>query len=113
MAVKLKAKRDTQGRVNFLIAVFLMLSIVLSFRLFTIQVLQHREYKAMAQDQYWSLQEIPPSRGNILSSDGHFLAANKTAYLLFAEPKEVKDPISSARKISEIIVSSEPSSEEL
>ena len=112
MPAKLKAKRDTQGRANFLIAVFLMLSVILSFRLFTIQVLQHKEYKAMAQSQYWNLQEIPPSRGNILSSDGYFLAANKTAYLLFAEPKEVKDPISSARKISEIIVSSGHSSEE-
>ena len=74
----------------------ILLSFLLSFgaiivRLFSIQVVNHGKYEALALEQYRDLREIPPKRGDILSSDGYVLAGTQIKYLLYVEPQNVKN----------------------
>ncbi len=68
-----------------------LLSAIAAARLFSIQILSHKEYSARADDQYASYISIPARRGEILSSDGYPLASNQVSYLLYAEPKIIRD----------------------
>ena len=70
---------------------FLILAVLIIFRLFRIQVLQHKEYRKMAEDQYWNLQEISPLRGTIYTSDGYVLAGAEYSYILYGEPNKVEN----------------------
>jgi cell division protein FtsI/penicillin-binding protein 2 len=74
-------------------------------RLFQIQVLQHGNYKALAENQYSYQSEIPAKRGDILSSDGYVLAGARSNYLLFAEPKKIKDSKKTAEELASLFVS--------
>lgn len=65
-------------------------------RLFTIQVLHHGFYIALAEGQYERSEELIPSRGEIyLTSerDGRSVpfAINRELYLLYAVPRDVQD----------------------
>ncbi|MBU0649581.1 penicillin-binding protein 2 [Patescibacteria group bacterium] len=67
------------------------LSIIAVARLFGIQILSHKEYSAQAYAQYANYITIPAKRGEILTSDGYPLASNQVSYLLYVEPKRLKD----------------------
>lgn len=95
-------------RLDFLILVQFLVAAIFILRLFSVQVLQHEKYKAMAQEQYWSLQEIPAKRGDILSSDGFPLATTEASYLLYAEPDKVKDPLQVANDLAATLVNLRP-----
>lgn len=79
--------------------------LVLIVRLFFIQVLGHEKYKALAQDQYWNLQEIPAKRGDILSSDSYKLATTQVSFLLYAQPKVLLNINDAAQRLSETLTS--------
>lgn len=61
-------KNKTINRINFLMFFSFAVCAIFIFRLFSIQVLAHEDYKTQAKEQYWDLQEIPSKRGDILSS---------------------------------------------
>ncbi|MFA6982137.1 MAG: penicillin-binding protein 2 [Patescibacteria group bacterium] len=82
--------------------------ILVVFRLFVIQVLDHEDYKVMAAEQHWIVQEIPPKRGDILSRDGFVLAGIKTNYILFAEPNKVERKDLMAKDMARILANYEP-----
>ncbi len=69
----------------------IVLSFIAASRLFSIQILSHKLYIARAYDQYANFITIPAKRGEILTSDGYPLASNQVSYLLYAEPKKLKD----------------------
>ncbi len=100
----LQNSKSSKYKLDFLILLQFIVSAVFIVRLFHIQVIQHEEYKALAQDQYWSLQEIPAKRGNIQSSDNFPLATTQLSYLLYAEPHKIKDPLQTANDIAHILV---------
>jgi len=60
-------------------------------RLFYWQVVKADELAAMGKSQYGSAITISSERGDIKTSDGFPLATNKLSYLLYANPKAVKD----------------------
>jgi len=97
------------SRLNILISIQVLVAALFISRLFYIQVIQHEKYKAMAQEQYWSLQEIPAKRGDILSSDGFPLATTEVAYLLYAEPDKITDPLQVAHDLAGVLVQMRPS----
>ncbi len=88
-------------RINLIITVFVLTAFAFIARLFQIQVLNHGQYEAMAQEQYWELQEIPARRGDILSSDGYPLATTQVSYFVYAEPKVITDKLGTAKKLAE------------
>lgn len=75
-----------------LIFFFLLLAfIVIIIRLFYWQVVKAQELTELAKSQYASAVKILPKRGEIKTSDGFPLASNKISYLVFANPKEIKN----------------------
>ncbi|MCL5435186.1 MAG: penicillin-binding protein 2 [Patescibacteria group bacterium] len=60
-------------------------------RLFYWQVVKAQELSTLGQLQYGRTVTVFPKRGEIRSSDGFPIVTNKISYLVFANPKEVKD----------------------
>lgn len=85
-------------RICFFIAFFVIIA-----KLFSIQILNHEKYSAMAQDQYTDLYEIPAKRGDILSRDGYILAGTQINYLMYAEPKVISNKHKTAHELAELI----------
>ena len=76
-------------RFVFLGLVFLFLLVVA--KLFYWQVVKAQELSLLGQEQYGTTTTIMPQRGEIRTSDGFPIAANKVSYLVFANPKEIKN----------------------
>lgn len=72
----------------FLIAIFFLLVVL---RLFYWQVIKASELTSLAQSQYGTTIKLTPQRGIIKTSDGFPIVSNKISYLLFANPREVKN----------------------
>lgn len=91
-----------------MIGVGLVASLV-GLRLFTLQVVQHGFYAALAQDQHELSQQLQPTRGEILVHDpqaatGTYpLAANKTLHLLYAIPKQITNPAEAAKTLAPVV----------
>jgi cell division protein FtsI/penicillin-binding protein 2 len=76
-------------RLVLLFFTFLFLTII--GRLFYWQIVRAQELAALGQEQYGRAIKLQPQRGEILTSDGFSIAANKLSYIVWANPKEVKD----------------------
>jgi cell division protein FtsI/penicillin-binding protein 2 len=74
-------------RFVFLGLVFLFLLVVA--RLFYWQVVKAQELSLLGQAQYGTTTTIVPQRGEIETSDGFPIAAEKLSYQVFANPKEI------------------------
>ena len=103
-AFKSSLKKDHDNlRLNFVIACFFIAFLVISVRLFKIQVLDHEKFKAMALGQYMDSQELISERGDIISSDGFILAGTKSNYLMFLEPNVIADKYEISHKLAEAV----------
>ena len=76
-------------RFTFLFIVFCFFLIIA--RLFYWQIVKAEELSFLGQSQYDTFIRLSPKRGEIKTADGFPLVANKLSYLVFANPKEVKD----------------------
>ncbi|MFH1840794.1 MAG: penicillin-binding protein 2 [Candidatus Shapirobacteria bacterium] len=91
-------------RFNLVFFLLILLAGLVLMRLVYWQLVAGEKLALMAKNQYWSLLEIPAARGRILARDGFSLAGNKTTYLIFALPKEIKIGINGlAAQLAEII----------
>jgi cell division protein FtsI/penicillin-binding protein 2 len=90
-------------RMRFVFLGFLLSFLSLIFRLFQIQILDHKKYRARAEGQYLDQSDIPAKRGNIYSADGYLLAGARSNYLLFAEPKKIEDPEKTASDLAKLL----------
>ena len=99
------SKQQGVSRERFVFGFFILFATVLGLRLFTLQVLQHGTYAAIAADTHQLSEQLLPTRGQILVQDkdsttGTYpLAANKTLYLMYAVPKQVKDPVATSQAL--------------
>ena len=84
------------------IACFLVFVLIV-IRLFYWQVISRDSLQAKAEKQYLRDIELFPKRGEILASDGFPLVTNQTAYLMYANPKEISDSLDIAEKIQLIL----------
>jgi len=82
---------------------FLFLYGAIFIRLFYWQVWSSARLKNQAVSQHFFRFDLPPKRGTIFSSDGYPFIMNKQAFLVYAEPKEVKDIDGFAKRISDIL----------
>lgn len=76
-------------RLTFFFIIFCFVAIIA--RLFYWQVVKAQELTLLGQSQYDSLIKITPKRGEIKTSDGFPIVANKVSFLVFANPKEIKE----------------------
>ncbi len=84
-------------RYRIVLAFFTIVFGVIILRLFYWQVVKADELKEIASIQYGRSIRIEPMRGEIKTSDGFPIAANKITYLVYANPKEVKDKLHLSR----------------
>jgi cell division protein FtsI/penicillin-binding protein 2 len=82
---------------------FGFLSIIFITKLYSIQVKKHGVLSAKAQEQYQNLSTIQAKRGNIYARDMQPLAASQKAYLLYFEPKVIKDKESVAKRLATLL----------
>ncbi|MFA6271949.1 MAG: penicillin-binding protein 2 [Patescibacteria group bacterium] len=101
-------KRKKFSRIHFMTAFFILCMGVVVARLFSLQVLQHGFYEALAEGQHAISKLLLPDRGEILSFDHysdepHSVATNIDMNLVFAVPKQIENPEEIADKLSSYI----------
>ena len=92
------------GRINFLASVFIIFIILIVARLFSLQVLQHSFYEALAEGQHAIYQKLFPERGEIFAQDHwsdkiNTITTNIDLNLVYAIPTQIEDP----EKVAEAI----------
>ena len=91
------------GRTKFILALFLVFFFLVIGRLFYWQYVRAEELSKLGENQYGGVIALAPQRGEIKSSDGFPIAANKISYLLYANPKEIKDKKKTSEVLSEVL----------
>ena len=76
---------------------------VVILKLFYWQVVKAQELSTLGQEQYGTTIKLDPQRGQIKTSDGFPIAANKISYQVFANPKEVKNVGEEASVLSSVL----------
>lgn len=87
------------GRLRFILSFFIFLFFVVILRLFYWQIVKADELSFWGRSQYGAQIELLPQRGEIRTLDNFPIATNKLSFLVFANPKEVKDK----KKTAEIL----------
>jgi cell division protein FtsI/penicillin-binding protein 2 len=102
-------------RINLLFFLIFILSFLIIFRLFNLQVLERKFYSGLASGQHEIYEQLFAKRGEIFMKDSRFkkedyrslelypLATNKEFTLVYAVPKEIEDPKKAARYLSKIL----------
>jgi cell division protein FtsI/penicillin-binding protein 2 len=89
-------------RLNTLLFGFVLCFSAIVTRLFYWQVIMAETLSAKAASQYSVSQEIQAGRGQIFTSDSFPLVINQPAYLLYAQPQQIKKPEEVAAELASI-----------
>ncbi|MGB9637357.1 MAG: peptidoglycan D,D-transpeptidase FtsI family protein, partial [Microgenomates group bacterium] len=81
-----------EQRIRLLTVFFFVGFLAVIGKLFYWQVLNNRDLVALAENQYFTSEIIPASRGEIFSSDNFPLAMNRKSYTLTLDPQSLKVP---------------------
>jgi len=90
-------------RYRFVLLSFAFAFLIICCRLFYWQGVKAMELTALGESQYGQAIKLDPIRGEIRTSDGFPIAANKLTYQVFANPKEVKDSIKTTDLLAPIL----------
>lgn len=85
-----------------LLAFLIVFSLIIS-RLFYWQVVRAQELSSLGQAQYDQQVALLAQRGEIKTSDNFAIAANKLSYLVYANPKIIKDKESEANILEKLL----------
>ena len=100
--------KHTINRITLLIIASAVITLIILYRLFSLQVLQHNYYQELASKEQYGYVELTAQRGEIIIKDYHSgeefpLATNITLNLLFADPVLIKKPDIVAELLSPIL----------
>jgi len=102
-----RASTGGPDRLRWLTIITLTFAGLLVVRFFTLQVIQHGFYTALAQGQHSIFQKLFPERGEILAreSGGSLfpLATNRDLNLLYAVPTQVEKPEEAAKALAPLL----------
>jgi stage V sporulation protein D (sporulation-specific penicillin-binding protein) len=87
-------------RYKTIFGIFTIVFFLLISRLFYWQVVKAEELSRLGQSQYGKTIVIQPQRGEIRTSDGFPVVANKTSYFFAVNPKEISDK----QKVQDLLV---------
>lgn len=96
----------SSSRLSIWYGVLLLIFALFIVRLFYLQIIQHDRYSLAAHQGQYKEYEIPADRGIIEAHDGSNvvpIVLNEEVYTLFADPKYIKDPKSTADAVARII----------
>lgn len=77
----------SRRRLSAMLAIYLVLTLLMSWRLVSIQVLQAEEYQGLAARQTHRELELPARRGRLYARDGEPLAMSLEAATVYANPR--------------------------
>lgn len=89
----------------FLISLF----IVVISRLFYWQVVKASELSLLGENQYGKIIKLQPQRGQIYTSDGFPIVANRLTYTVYANPKDIGNKNTMALTLTSILKTEEAS----
>lgn len=103
-----KEKTSSDWRINLLIVIPFLATLVIFVRLFDLQILKSSYYTALAQGQSKIFEDLMPERGEIFVKDKYSenfypLATNHQLYLIYAVPKYIENPDDVALRLSSIL----------
>src|SRR3990167_6387008 len=78
-------------RVTIAAAAIGLLTLVLAARLFYLQIIEHHQYRTLADRNRISVQPIAPTRGLIYDRNGILLAENRSSFALEIIPAKVAE----------------------
>lgn len=93
----------TKKRIVFFTVFFLLLSVLIGITLFKLQILANDTYQNSVFEQLTVETKVNPLRGCIYDRNGITLASNKTVWILYVIPKNVKSPEFLAKQLSKIV----------
>lgn len=103
----LRAYQSSHWRFLTLLAFFLVLFAAVIVRIFSLAIVEHRQYALAADRQHELTVALPPLRGGIFAEDAagqrHPFAIQKTFYTLEAAPKDIVDPTRAAHLLAGIL----------
>ncbi|MBQ7352879.1 MAG: PASTA domain-containing protein [Clostridia bacterium] len=93
----------TKRRSLIVLITFMTICILILIALFKLQIINNNKYQNYVFDQITVETNVNPSRGIIYDRNGEILASNKTVWILYVVPKNIKDSEQIARGISAIL----------
>jgi len=95
-------------RIYILMFLVFLASGIVVLQLFSLQIIKHNIYYAIANEQYQFTEKLLPDRGKIYINDFasggiHLVAVNQERYVVYAVPKDIKDADAASEKIGKII----------
>lgn len=96
-------KKAINGRINIIKLLTLLLAGLILTRLFYLQVWQHGFYKNKSDNQIDKIITIDAKRGRIYDRNKIPLSITTPAKSIFANPREIKDPLMTAKYLSPIL----------
>ena len=114
MAYKVAVKPTGQNnsyqlRIFLLLAGITLVIMLIIFRMFNLQVINHAYYQAMASDQHGLDKVLLPGRGEIYLDGANtenepvLVATNVTKNIIYAVPKEITDELTTGAKLASVL----------
>jgi cell division protein FtsI (penicillin-binding protein 3) len=95
--------RTYRARVVFVMGGLALAGLLLVWRAFDLQIVQHESLSALAQSQSQRTISLKGKRGEILDRTGRRLAASLLGVSLYAHPDQVENPSRTALRLSETL----------
>jgi cell division protein FtsI/penicillin-binding protein 2 len=102
-----EAKEKPYRRLIFLEVILAAITVTLIAQLVRWQFWEQAVLAALAQQEHNASVEIPPQRGSIRDCNGHLLATDVYFYNITAAPNLITDPAGTARRLSQVLKSSQ------
>ena len=93
----------TSGRKNFLFFIIIMAFLVLAFRMYSLQIVQHNKYVGMANSNRIRVVPTEAPRGIIYDRNGQIIAENKFQYNINVIPFEFDEKGEGCEKLSQLL----------
>lgn len=95
--------QDQRWRLMALCVLFAGIALLLLYRTYWYQVVEHERFRALASEEHRLKKAIVPRRGDILDRNGYPLAISVMYQSLYAYPPSVKDPYSASDALARLI----------
>lgn len=99
----IKPSKSSKTRLKLVLIVVIILVVLLIGRLGYLQIYKSEELKKGALEQWTKAIDIKSKRGIIYDRKGKKLAISISASTIWAYPKEIKDPLTTAKTVAEVL----------
>jgi cell division protein FtsI (penicillin-binding protein 3) len=101
--VRRPRRGDSKRRLLFVLALTMVAFLAISSRLIVLQVLDATSLDEAAAKQRLRTIELPAERGRIFDRDGGDLALSVPARTVYAQPRLIRDPAGTARRLAPLL----------